>query len=176
MMAKLHSVPGLSDLLPFVQATCSRPTKYVWEDGDGVKHIIHQAEGGEQGDPLMPLLFCLAVHDAPANVQMQLREGEYIFAFLDDVYVVTAPDRTRAVYNMLAEQLWGVAGIRLHGGKTRVWNRASECPPGMDDLGNEVRNAEGIKVLGTPVGSPQFVQHTVDTRLEEEKKLWEAIS
>ena len=77
---------------------------------------------------------------------------------------------------MLAEQLWGVAGIRLHGGKTRVWNRASECPPGMDDLGNEVWNAEGIKVLGTPVGSPQFVQHTVDTRLEEEKKLWEAIS
>ena len=67
-----------------------RPTSYVWEDGDGVKHLIHQAEGGEQGDPLMPLVFCLTVHDALANVQMQLREGGYIFALLDDVYVVTA--------------------------------------------------------------------------------------
>ena len=100
MVAKLHSVPGLSDLLPFVRATYSRPTKYVWEDGDGVKHIIHQAEGGEQGDPLMPLLFCLAVHDALANVQMQLREGEYIFAFLDDVYVVTARPHARSIQHV----------------------------------------------------------------------------
>ena len=59
IMEKLHSVPGLRGLLPFVRTTYVRPTSYVWEDGD-VKHQIHQAEGGEQGDPLMPLLFCLA--------------------------------------------------------------------------------------------------------------------
>ena len=33
----------------------------------------------------------------------------------------------------------------------------------------------GTKASKTPVGSPQFVQHTVDMRLEEEKKLWETI-
>ena len=144
--------PRLRGLLPFVRTTYVRPTSYVWEDGDGVKHQIHQAEGGEQGDPLMPLLFCLAIHDALANVQSRLRPGECIFAFLDDVYAVTSPGRSRAVYNLLAEQLWAVAGIRLHTGKTRACNRAAERPD-MDDLGNEVWNPEGIKILGTPVGS-----------------------
>ena len=129
MMAKLHSVPGLRGLLAFVRTTYVRPTTYVWEDGDGVKHQIHQAEGGEQGDPLMPLLFRLAIHDALANVQSRLRPREYIFAFLNDVYGVTSPGRSRAIYNLLAEQLWAVAGIRLHTGKTRVWNRAAERLP-----------------------------------------------
>ena len=36
----------------------------------------------------MPLLFCLAVHDALAGVKEQLQEGEVIFAFLDDVYAL----------------------------------------------------------------------------------------
>ena len=71
-----------------------------------------------------------------------------------------------AVYNLLAEQLWAVAGIRLHTGKTHVWNRAAERPPDMDD-------PEGIKILGTPVG---FVQGAIHTRLEDEAKLWDAIS
>ena len=173
--ANEHGVPGLRGLLPFVRTTHVRPTSYVWEDGDGVKHQIHQAEDGEQGDPLMPL-FCLAIHDALANVQIRLRPGECIFAFLDNVYAVTSPGRSRAVYNLLAEQLWAVAGIRLHTGKTRVWNRAAERPPDMDDLGNEVWNPEGIKILGIPVGSPQFVQGAIHTRLEDEAKLWDAIS
>ena len=176
MMEKVHSVPGLRGLLPFVRTTYVKPTRYVWEDGDGVKHQIHQAEGGEQGDPLMPLLFCLAIHDALANVQSRLRPREYIFAFLDDVYAVTSPGGSRAVYNLLAEQLWAVAGVRLHTGKIRVWNRAAERLPDMDDLGNEVWNPEGIKILGTPVGSPQFVQGAIHTRLEDEAKLWDAIS
>ena len=81
MMEKVHSVPYLGGLLPFVRTTYVRPTSYVLEDGDGVKHQIHQAEGGEQGDPLMPLLFCLAIHDALANVQSRLRPGEHISPF-----------------------------------------------------------------------------------------------
>ena len=41
----------------------------------------------------MPLLFCLAVHDALAEVKEQLQDGEVIFAFLDDVYALCAPER-----------------------------------------------------------------------------------
>ena len=48
--------PSLQGLLPFVHATYANPTSYVWEDEDGVQHRIVQAEGSEQGDPLMPLL------------------------------------------------------------------------------------------------------------------------
>ena len=69
MMEKLHEVPSLQGLLPFVRATCANPTSNVWEDEDGVQHRIVQAEGGEQGDPLMPLLFSLAIHDPLQQAQ-----------------------------------------------------------------------------------------------------------
>ena len=49
------------------------------------------------------------------------------------------------------------------------------CPEGMAELGPEVWNPEGVKVLGTPVGSRRFVEEVVQKRLEEEDKLWEAI-
>ena len=114
MLAKLHEVPSLQGLLPFVRATYANPTSYVWEDEAGVQHRIIQAEGGEQGDPLMPLLFSLAIHDP-------LQQAE---------------------------------GVQIR----RVWNRASVCPEEMAELGPEVWNPEGMKVLGTLVGSMQFVE------------------
>ena len=45
----------------------------------------------------------------------------------------------------------------------------------MVELGPEVWNPEGVKVLGTPVGSTRFVEEVVNKRLEEEAKLWEVI-
>ena len=123
----------------------------------------------------MPLLFCLAVHNALADIQEQLRPGEYVFAFLDDIYVVSLPERTRTIFNLAAEKLGGGAGIELHAGKTRVWNKAGECPPDVVELGDEVWNATGIKILGTPVGTQEFAQVACAARLEEEDKLWEAV-
>ena len=65
-------------------------------DGKTVKtrHWIWQHEGGEQGDPLMPLLFSLAIHDALVEVRRHLRDWELLFAYLDDVHVVSKPDGT----------------------------------------------------------------------------------
>ena len=45
----------------------------------------------------------------------------------------------------------------------------------MAELGPEVWNPEGVKVLGTPVGSRAFVDEVINKRLREEQKLWEAI-
>ena len=46
---------GGDQILPFVRA--HQP--YLWEDEMGVTQSIPQGEGGEQGDPLMPMLFAL---------------------------------------------------------------------------------------------------------------------
>ena len=43
--------------------------------------MIVQAEGGEQGDPLMPALFSLGQHPALQAVQAQLQDGDRLFAF-----------------------------------------------------------------------------------------------
>ena len=124
MLGKLMEVPQLRPLIPFVRSTYAHPRSYEWEDQHGTRHQVWQHEGGEQGDPLIPLLFCLAVHNALADIQEQLRPGEHVFAFLDDIYAG--------------------GGIELHAGKTRVWNKAGECPPDVVELGDEVWNAGGI--------------------------------
>ena len=57
MLTKLHSLPRASALLPFVRMSYGSPSTYLWVDNEGRTHEVHQGEGGEQGDPLMPLLF-----------------------------------------------------------------------------------------------------------------------
>jgi len=118
------------------------------------------------------MLFSLGVHDALARVQAQLRDGEYLFAYLDDVYAVTEPERTRPVYDLA---LSDVAGIRLNEGKTRTWNRGGTPPPSMESLGEDVWSPAGVKVLGTPVGTDAFVEKLVAERLADEQRLWDAI-
>ena len=121
------------------------------------------------------VFYRLAVHIALTAIQDQLRPGEYVVAFLDDIYVVSLPERTRAIFNLVAEKLDEGAGVELHAGKTRVWNRAGDCPPEKEELGPDVWNAAGIKIQGTPVGTADFEHEICAARLAEEDKLWKAI-
>ena len=54
--------------------------------------------------------------------------------------------------------------------------KLGECPPDMQELGPEVWSPQGVKILGTPVGHAEFVQAAMNARLEEEDKLWRALS
>ena len=83
--------------------------------------------------------------------------------------------RVRSIFNLLGDRLSTMAGIRLHEGKTRVWNKAGECPEEIAELGPEVWSPEGVKILGTPVGSGEFVARVVAERLVQEQKLWDAL-
>ena len=173
MLSGLAKVPGGDQVLLFVNMFYSAPSQYWWEDEMGIVHVVDQGEGGEQGDALMPLLFCLGQNDALKAVQASLRPSERLFAFLDDIYIVCKPDRVDDVHTLLESALWDHARIQVHVGKTKVY-RAGVRPEACDrlerraplatqearvwrgglDVNPEVR---GIKVLGTPVGHPAYV-------------------
>ena len=87
----------------------------------------------------MPLLFSLDSR-VPDRSEGRRALGELLFAFLDNVHVV-GPERIRELYNLLGEKL-SLEGVRLHGGKTRTWNKGATRPPRMDDLGPDVWNSE----------------------------------
>ena len=108
-----------------------------------------------------------------AQLDERLRPEDKLFAFLDDVHVVSPPHRTQDGYNILEEQLWTGAGIQFHTGKTRVWNREGTCPPGVGELGE---GPSGIKIFGTPIVSPEFVRTIIAKRLEDEGRLWDAVA
>ena len=48
----------------------------------GTTQYIPQGEGGEQGDPLMPMLFALGQHRALAAIQERMRPGEHVMDVL----------------------------------------------------------------------------------------------
>ena len=137
-------------------------------------HTIQQGEGGEQGDPLVPLLFSVGQHDALSAIHEGMRVHERLFAYLNDIWLVSKPERVGDLHNSAERELWGRARIRIHAGKTHVWNRSGRKPPACDELqrraemldeearvwtGSEIPSIQqGIKVLGCPLGHVDFVR------------------
>jgi hypothetical protein len=92
MLEGLRAREDLLPLLPFARQFYATSSSYTWVDDAGTGHEVRQSEGGEQGDPLMPSLFSLAQHPALHEFQTHLADGEAVFAYLDDLYVVAAPE------------------------------------------------------------------------------------
>ena len=90
----------------------------------------------------MPLLFSLSQHAALVATQEQLRPGEFLFAFLDDIYIVCLPDRVGDIHAVLQEELYCHARISVHLGKTKVWNSGGEEPEACAMLQVAARNVD----------------------------------
>ena len=138
MLAALAAVPGANRCSPFVNMFYSHPSNYVWHDQHSQPHLITQAEGGEQGDPLMPALLSLGQKAALHNVQQSRQESERLYAFLDDVYVTITPDRVRPVYDLLAHHLSD--------------RRTSPSTPARPEFGTE----QGPRRHTSPASAPRF--------------------
>ena len=183
IMQKLLATPELHSLVPYVRLWYGRQSRFLWTDDSGTVHEIEQGEGGEQGDPLMPALFALAQHDALIAARAKLHKDDLLFAFLDDLYVVTTRERAREAFNVVTEEVSSKAGIHTHLGKLRLWSKTGgERPPGFEEFDNEVwaGGAEtakrGIKVLGTPRGHSDFVAAHADKRITDEKRFLDKVA
>ena len=178
---KLHEVEGLRPLLLLVDMLYGSQSRFLWTDDAGVVHNILQGEGGEQGCPLMPALFALAIHNSLYKADMELAAGEYIMSFLDDLYVVTSRARAVEAFETVAKEVEEGTGIQSHMGKLQMWCRSGgPAPPEVEALntpGHIVWKADledhlnGIVILGTPLGHPAFIQNQVEIRILQEQLL-----
>ena len=176
ILAKLRdTVPSL---LPFTRAMYARTSTYLWWDDEGRVHDIAQAEGVEQGDPLAPGLYALGQHDSLVAASASLRPDERLAAFLDDLYVVTVPERAAPLLRVITGEVERGAGVEANLGKTRVFNAAGgDAPPGVDVLGPDVwcghlpPEQRGFVALGVPIGHPDFVKAQAASRLCAEADL-----
>ena len=75
--------------------------------------MVSQAEE----DPLMPGLYLIGVHPALQEVHSRLQPGEELYAFLDDTYVVSLPDRTAPALDLLGSLLKERANVDRHLGR-----------------------------------------------------------
>ena len=88
---------------------------------------IPQGEGGEQGDPLMPMLFSLGEHTALEAIQWRLADGEKLLAYLDDVTVICRPERMGTRPSCTREHPpWKDAGVESWRSCTRGHRRTHQ--------------------------------------------------
>ena len=183
----LRDLPALEPLIPLVRIFCSADSECLFYDKAGHAHTVLQAEGGEQGDPLMPGLFAVGIHRALRAAHSTLRPGEGPFAFLDDTYITCPVTRVVPTFRALHSALAEYANIDLHLGKTRVWNAAgveglaAEVPPppgrppvwvGAHSLPAE---QQSMVVLGTPLGADAFVDAFLRQKSEAQASLFSII-
>ena len=191
-MSGLLRMDGGGAVLPFVRQFYGRPSSYLWDDEDGQVHEIVQGEGGEQGDPLMPALFALGQHAALVAVQDTLLPSEKLFAFLDDIYAVVKPERVAEVHASLERELWVHARIHIHQGKTQFWNHGGIEPPDCQRIYAAARafdpnfvvwrgdatlptEDQGVTILGTPLGHPDFVEASLQAKSREHDTLFDRL-
>ena len=199
MLESLVKLPNACSLLPFVAMFYGHTSEYYWTNEEGEVWSIEQCDGGEQGDPLMPALFALGQHPALVTADEKLQqlavgtdawlEEDYIrpllFAFLDDLYVVTVRAMARQAFDVVTEEVANQAGIRTNLGKLQLYSKeGGACPPGFEDF--QALRAEnttpiwtcdaqnikhrGIVVLGSPLGTVEFIKAHAEKRMNIEQQ------
>ena len=112
----------------------------------------------------MPALYALGQHEALSQVHATLRQGEMLFAHLDDICVLCDPSRVAEIFLQVKLSLFRSAGIQVNLGKTKIWNSAGIKPEDLDTVGAEAwtgdgpEEVRGLVVLAVPVGHRAFVQ------------------
>ena len=92
----------------------------------------------------MPALYALGQHPAPFQAHRELRPGEDLHAFLDDVYVTCTPDRTgpgRASFGA-AVVLWKKAAAHV----CREAGARVTCNTRLADMSLHVERVDGRRL------------------------------
>ena len=134
----------------------------------------------------MPLLYSVGQHRALEAISRELLGSEKLLAYLDDIYVITKPDRVGDVYTAVRQNLWVHACVSINNGKTKVWNAAGHKPAVCEVLdrvaqaedphanvwrGSEVATErQGLLLLGAPLGHPDFVAAQLRKTSEEHEQ------
>ena len=180
ILAKVHECTPA--LLPYVKVFYGAQSSYSWFDDQGTVHEIVQGEGIEQGDSLAPALFAFAQHEALVHASRTLPAGDRLYAYLDDICVLTTRDHGRHAYDVVSRAIEGHAGIASNAGKTRVYHQdPGPPPPGIDQLGpdvwvgNQPPAQRGFVALGVPIGHPEFIACHLQARLAAKAELLEEL-
>ena len=88
----LEGLRGEDDaVLSFVRLFYGQQSQYFWENDSGEVHIVLQGERAGRRNDAVAVLTRSACR--PRRCVPQSGPGEHLFAFLDDIYVVSKPGR-----------------------------------------------------------------------------------
>ena len=133
MLGWLLQIPGARQILRFC-APLLRCTVGLTRT-DNVGQCLEL--GGEQGDPLMPLLFAIGIQSALEEVARSLEQESSCVLFSTTSLSALPPSRVQHLHKVLTEALSRHVAIQLHQGKTKTWNHVSIVPENVETFGSQ---------------------------------------
>ena len=128
--------------------------------------IIRSCCGVQQGDPLGPLGFALALQPIVDSIQAKVPNLKLNAWFLDDGVLIGSPaDLSLAL--AIIEQEGPPRGLRLNRSKCLFFSSDPDSPPDNSLLQEIPRAEEGFSLLGCPVGPPPFCNTILLQRVEK---------
>ena len=165
-------------IMPFLLACYAEPTS-LFCGGE----VLQSTCGVQQGDPLGPMLFSLAIHEVTEEL---VRMGIQAVWYLDDGTIMGSPKEVARGYQLVAQKCakWGLS---VNAGKCEVIALARQeldalrragLPMGVADDGRETQDAQpgtcfrripggDFELLGAPIGSKAHCEEWMRLKVQE---------
>ena len=173
-------VDEVPEVAPFLYAEYARKKKYVYPHGVQVA----STNGLIQGDVFGPANCCAAEKKILLEVKSLIRDKDFLAALMDDLSVVTTQEVAIKVLNFVGK--YGpTAGMKLNLPKTFVMftciveGKATPAPLNKQwpegivivgkaggEEGVEIGEKEGVRSLGSFIGTPAFVETKIRERID----------
>lgn len=158
--------PELQALIPFVRGfyALESPLLYSHQELTGEYTLISSAEGTRQGDPLGGPLFAMA-HFTALRATAVAHPTCLFPSLSDDTHIIGPPADILAALSTLTSEL-ALLGLRVQPQKCLGWSPSGlpsdfVLPPGF------VCPSDGIRVLGSPVGTESFCSTFISDTLRQ---------
>ena len=136
------------ELGPTAAAWYKSPAVHNWWDRDGTHYEIRAERGVDQGCPLSPAVFSMALAQQLDDIQsavQALDSHARVLAYLDDIYIVVSEDHCAQALGIAQRSLVGL-GLDLNLTKTHVWS-----PDTLAQLPAEIPRVAKMQCLGSTV-------------------------
>ncbi len=139
------------------------------------EHTLRSSEGAQQGDPIGPLAFSLALH--PIILELKKRFGlDLLFFYLDDGVLAGEKEKVAEAMVFLREESARI-GLIVNDEKCEVvplFCGREETTAGDLGLPGEFRvlDRDGFTLLGAPIGSPEYCEGFIRGKVAELKELF----
>ncbi|KAI0557135.1 reverse transcriptase [Gracilaria domingensis] len=133
--------------------------------------VINSVTGTQQGDPLSPLLFALALHPLILDIQSRFSPILNLF-FADDGTLLVPRLEAKAVMNYIVqkgEKIGFVPNLE----KTHAWWWAKPTIPSFQAT---ITSAAAIPVLGSPLGHADASTVMMKERIKKQERLVNALA
>jgi len=155
------------ELLDFASSSLSSPSDLQFGN-----HILHSAEGAQQGDPLGPLYFCLAIHDV-----LVACNSEMVVAYLDDVGLGGDAEVVARDFALLQE-MSAQRGLILNRSKCEVIGHSTETRELFTSRNFIIPETDihSTILLGAPLFQGAQLDNVLAAKREELQRLTERLA